>query len=135
MLKTATVEERQQRYEQSSAALSRFIILASALLVTTGCDSNLAYRAQYPSARAEDIKVQSKPIDCDWDYAPLGRKGCHYEKRVVVIKHSISTQNLPIVSYDDGKTWTVEDRTGTSHAANERYEEVSVTWEKVQDNQ
>jgi hypothetical protein len=30
---------------------------------------------------ADRTYVEAKPIDCDYDYAPLGNKGCHYEAR------------------------------------------------------
>jgi hypothetical protein len=30
---------------------------------------------------ADRTYVEAKPIDCDYDSAPLGNKGCHYEAR------------------------------------------------------
>jgi hypothetical protein len=36
------------------------------------------YAAQYKVATAE-VHVDGKPGDCDFMYAPLGEKGCHYE--------------------------------------------------------
>jgi hypothetical protein len=30
----------------------------------------------------DHVQVEDKPTDCDWGHAPLGNKGCHYEKVV-----------------------------------------------------
>ena len=33
--------------------------------------------------RGDQTYVETKPTDCDYDRAPLGYKGCHYEEREV----------------------------------------------------
>lgn len=52
------------------------------------------------------------PSDCDFLRAPIGRKGCHYDKTLtcehVITSHDRAT-NRPIASYDEGKTWTWND--------------------------
>ena len=50
------------------------------------------------------VHADKKPTDCDWTKAPIGSKGCHYEKHVEV-----------------------------SPAENGELPSVYVTWEKVQD--
>jgi hypothetical protein len=37
---------------------------------------------------ATQVHSDSKPKDCEWDFAPLGVKGCHYEKRVDILRDS-----------------------------------------------
>lgn len=36
----------------------------------------------------EHVFVDSKPKDCEWQHAPLGDKGCHYEKTVAPVKNN-----------------------------------------------
>ena len=69
-----------------------------------GKDSALRYSVQYKTDR-DRVTVDRKPTDCDFMHAPLGRKDCHYVKRVFVANHSRNSEGQPIVSYDDGKTW------------------------------
>ena len=87
-------------------------------------DSKLRYTLQYGT---DSVTVDDKPEDCDYNFAPIGNKGCHYEKSVVVTKwgNNVKT-NRKVVSYDDGKTWDWDDAdthpSGTS---------VQVYWKKV----
>lgn len=37
------------------------------------------YSAKYGAAW-KDTDIQKRPLDCDWWHAPLGDKGCHYQK-------------------------------------------------------
>lgn len=72
------------------------------------------------------------PSDCDFFHAPIGFKGCKYEKSVTVqsIITSRDTQtNRPIVSYDDGKTWEWND-TGTPVRPRKT---VYISWDKKDD--
>jgi hypothetical protein len=43
----------------------------------------LQYSLEY-SVDLDNVTVMPKPHSCDWDYAPMGKKGCHYEKFVTV---------------------------------------------------
>jgi hypothetical protein len=36
---------------------------------------------------SEHVDVENKPADCDWGRAPLGDKGCHYQKQVAPLKN------------------------------------------------
>lgn len=41
------------------------------------------YGVRYQIARSH-VLVSKKPTDCGWWHAPIGDKGCHYEKFVAV---------------------------------------------------
>lgn len=43
------------------------------------------YAAKYGVPK-ENVIVEQKPHDCDWDKAPLGNKNCHFVKHVEPIK-------------------------------------------------
>lgn len=83
----------------------------------------------------DEIEVQGKPSDCDFSRAPLGYKGCHYQKQVTRVRWATSTQGDPIVSYDDGKTW-MPFTPPAGHTV-PKYPTVmylSVGWEKIKDD-
>ncbi len=77
------------------------------------------YGVQY-KVSFNEVYTSNKPSDCDWTYAPLGKKGCYYKAVVSAFneagdlvggegapKYSKDTKTgKPIISYDDGKTWT-----------------------------
>jgi len=71
------------------------------------------YSAWYNVNASQVQQSEDKPpSDCDFLKAPIGRKGCHYDKRVTyerVITSRDTSTNRPIVSYDEGKTWTWND--------------------------
>jgi hypothetical protein len=58
-------------------------------------------------APIDKVTIEKKPHDCEFSAAPLGEKNCHYEKIVDKVMWATSTTGQPIVSDDDGKTWTV----------------------------
>jgi hypothetical protein len=35
------------------------------------------------------VSSDPKPTNCEWDYAPLGNKGCHYEKQVELTREPV----------------------------------------------
>ena len=77
-------------------------------------DSRLRYALQYATDMS-DVTVEKRPEDCDFLYAPIGKKGCAYEKVVstVQVKYN-NDMHQNAVSYDDGKTWIpTGDRVGT----------------------
>jgi hypothetical protein len=53
------------------------------------------------------ISISKMPHNCDFLAAPLGAKYCHYERTVSTVRWATSAAGEPIVSYDEGKTWTV----------------------------
>ena len=65
-------------------------------------DSQVRYALQYD---VSEVSVEDKPHDCDFMTAPLGRKNCSYEKKVELVKFSVNKNGQPIVSYDKGATW------------------------------
>jgi len=75
------------------------------ILLWWGQNSKLRYAIQY-GVDFDRITIEDAPHDCDWDRAPLGNKGCHYKKDVVVIKVRTDSTGARLVSYDEGKTWT-----------------------------
>ena len=89
-----------------SFAILLFLGLFAEVLPLTFPESPWAYTLVFGGLFHEtDVHVAQKPHNCDFSYAPLGSKGCHYEKQVSVWRHTISASGGPIISYDDGKTW------------------------------
>jgi hypothetical protein len=60
----------------------------------------------YYNIAADAITIQEMPHDCEFLSAPLGNKYCHYERIVSIIRWATSKDGKPIISYDDGKTWS-----------------------------
>jgi hypothetical protein len=52
------------------------------------------------------VMVEKRPHDCGFLAAPLGAEYCEYEREVSTIQWATSQTGNPIISYDDGKTWT-----------------------------
>jgi hypothetical protein len=79
---------------------------------------HLWYSVEY-SVATDQVDWKAKPSDCDWGRAPLGEKGCHYEKTVTAFNaagdvvggedaptYGTDAQTgKPTISYDKGKTW------------------------------
>ena len=65
---------------------------------------------------AERIYVDPKPTDCDFWHAPLGRKGCHYQ-RVVIARYAIDIREIRPRESDP----------------NERSDSVLISWVKKSD--
>jgi hypothetical protein len=90
-------------------------------------ESPWAYALGY-DADEQYIHVTPKPRDCDFMHAPIGDKGCHYQRIVQVTPYSTNANNQPIISYDNGKTWAPlpeGQKVGKT--------EVDVSWERVGD--
>jgi len=91
-------------------------------------ESAWAYALRYETD-SDRIHVAPKPGDCDFLHAPIGLKGCHYEKSVQVMRYSKDVQTgRPTVSYDDGKTWNL-----LPEGEKPGPVQVYVDWLKVQD--
>jgi hypothetical protein len=52
------------------------------------------------SVHFRDVQVDKKPADCDWGHAPLGDKGCHYEKQVQIIRNERGIVTDVYVNWD-----------------------------------
>ena len=94
--------------------------------------SKWRYAAAYdiPSSA---IYVQNKPHDCAFLAAPLGEKYCHYERTVSITRWATSQTGNPIVSYDDGKTWSSFDPAGEKVPQYSTVKAVYIGWEKKED--
>jgi hypothetical protein len=91
--------------------------------------SKSRYTATY-DIPASEIYVQDKPHDCAFLAAPLGEKYCHYERTVSVTRWATSQTGNPIISYDDGKTWTVFDPAGKEVPKFSTVKNIYISWEK-----
>jgi hypothetical protein len=72
-------------------------------------DTKWRYALQY-GIDNDQVTIGDRPHDCDFMHAPLGDKGCRYDKVVYVVKRSKDPKtSRPMISYDDGKTWDWND--------------------------
>lgn len=85
------------------------------------------YAVEYGSG-PNDIYIEPKPRDCEWDEAPRGNKGCHFERELIIYDLTKrGTDGSVWVSQDKGKTWR-------KLAADESPRpQVVMSWNKVQD--
>jgi hypothetical protein len=83
----------------------------------------------YYSVPFDRVAVATKPKDCDFLAAPLGSKGCSYQRDIAlyVYRHDVAT-GRPIVSSNEGKTWDWND--GTQEPDGRR---LLVFWRKTTD--
>ncbi len=79
------------------------------------------------------VYVQKEPHDCSFLAAPIGEKYCHYDRTVSFTRWATSQANTPIVSYDDGKTWSDLEPGGKQMPKVSTVEEVVINWEKKED--
>ena len=90
--------------------------------------SKVRYGIQYDAATSK-VSTSNMPHDCDFLAAPLGSKYCHYDREVTTLRWATSTTGDPIVSYDDGKTWSTftpdDPKAVPNHST---VEEVVVSW-------
>ena len=80
---------------------------------------------------SDKVHIADKPHDCALLAVPLGEKYCHHERAVTTLRWATSTAGHPIVSYDEGKTWsefTPDANVDVPKLAT--VEEVYVSWEK-----
>jgi hypothetical protein len=90
------------------------------------------YSATY-SISSSEVYVQDKPHDCAFLAAPLGEKYCHYERTVSITRWATSQTGNPIVSNDDGKTWSSFDPAGEKVPQYSTVKAVYIGWEKKED--
>lgn len=97
-------------------------------------NSKLCYELRY-NLSEDKITILREPRDCDFTTAPLGSKGCHYDKVVSTVQWARSTTNNPIVSYDDGETWApfTPDDPATNVPSHSTVVSMLVSWEKATD--
>ena len=93
-------------------------IRCSVLVATAACFYWLGpsvYSIKY-AVSADKIYLDPRPTDCDFWHAPLGKKGCHYQRMVVA-------------RYAKG---ICEIRPGENDP-NERFDSVLISWVKKSD--
>jgi hypothetical protein len=93
-------------------------------------NSKWRYAALY-DVGSRDVFIQKKPHDCEFLAAPLGVKYCDYERTVSFARWKTSTEGKPIVSYDDGKTWSeFEPPVGETVPKISTVKAVYINWDK-----
>lgn len=110
-------------------------VVGAFLLDLTGSawHSKLRYSIQYDVA-TEKITAEKKPHGRNFLAAPLGAKYCEYERDISVVRWATSTTGFPIISYDDGKTWsTVTPNAGVTVPKNSTVKEVDIIWQKKEE--
>lgn len=78
--------------------------------------------AMYYNANWSDVNINKRPLDCDFIHAPLGSKGCHYEKEKVVFGNEERRKSMQ-------EATTQEERTEIANRPNT----VVVYWQKKED--
>ncbi len=95
--------------------------------------NRIRYSAWYNVEPNQVKQTEDKPpSDCDFFKAPIGIKGCHYDKTVTlerVITSRDTKTNRPIVSYDEGKTWSWNDGDYPASPTKTVY----VSWQKIEE--
>jgi hypothetical protein len=67
--------------------------------------------------------------NCDFMTAPIGYKICHYEAEVSTVRTAINAEDKPIISTDDGKSWTSDESVPRTKSS------VWVSWKKVDEDE
>jgi hypothetical protein len=110
------------------------VCLAIFYFVYIGCSAAWHSRARYAmqyGVAYDRVYKSNKPHDCDFLAAPIGEKNCHYDAdaQKQSVRTAVSTTGNPIVSYDDGKNWYLND----SNPPAKPEASVTVTWQKVEE--
>jgi hypothetical protein len=112
--------------------------------------SKLRYSLWY-NANYDQVTIQNKPADCNFFHAPMGGKGCHYDRQVSTVRVGPGTNPWggQSISYDEGITWTqtAKNQNGDPIVSNDGGKswstefvpsftkpEVNVSWEKKDDD-
>lgn len=83
---------------------------------------------------SDRVSVDNLPHECAFIAAPMGEKYCHYERVVTTRRWATSTTGNPIMSDDDGKTWSVfTPEAGVNVPQYSTVEELYITWKRVED--
>jgi hypothetical protein len=116
--------------DSSGGGIVGLIVVVVIYTVLSSLGSNIFLSRMWYStvkdAAWDNVLVERKPPDCDWNHAPLGDKDCSYKRAVVEQMCRVSTQGRPIFSNDDGKTWNLVDANTACKAS------VYVGWTKVE---
>jgi hypothetical protein len=123
--------EEAVKYNHSSVIEWAFAALGVLVVIVWIPDmwhSKLRYAYQYDLTVGQ-VTIEKEPADCNFFHAPLGGKGCHYDRQATVIRARTDGQdpNKHYVSFDDGKTW-IDD-----YASPPTQPQVIVSWQRVED--
>jgi hypothetical protein len=120
----------------SSAKSLAWVVVLIALWDVPGnmWHSKFRYQLEYGVDSAK-VVAERRPHDCNFFAAPLGEKYCHYDREVSTIYWSTSTTGNPIVSYDEGKTWSTFIPEASTKVPNaDTVEQVYIGWKKAEDD-
>jgi hypothetical protein len=59
----------------------------------------MLYSFEY-TVNSKQVHVEKMPEDCDFSHAPLGSKGCHYEKRISPVTNRAGAVTDVFVTWD-----------------------------------
>lgn len=97
-------------------------------------DWRIKYAAEY-TLDTDQVTIDRKPHDCEWDSAPIGNKHCHYAELVTVLNSEgkvIDGTGIEVdasgaqISYDGRRTWQ-------PRPFNQTPAKVRVVWQRVED--
>jgi len=89
------------------------------------------YSIKY-AVSADKIYVDPKPTDCDFWRAPLGNKGCHYE-RIVVARYAAGSGRTVTQLIDLRTNEKARDIRAGDRDPNARFDSVLISWVKKSD--
>jgi hypothetical protein len=88
-------------------------------------NSKLRYSWWY-NVSYDQVTIQKESTECNFFHAPMGGKDCHYDREVSTIR--VKTEaSVNFVSFDEGKTWTVDDANPLTKP------HVIVSWERIEE--
>jgi hypothetical protein len=85
-----------------------FLVFAVAGLKYCTESEQQRYAGKY-DLKPEQVTIEKKPHDCDYQTSPLGNKNCHYERTISTVLTGITKGGRQVVSYDERKTWYFAD--------------------------
>ncbi len=136
------VESAVTRVEQaikdkwSSALIIGWVFFAAFLWDLTGDIWHAKWRyAMTYGVNSDNVVLESHPHDCAFLAAPLGQKYCHFDREVSTLRRGTSTTGTRLVSYDEGKTWSVveSDPTVTNWPQYNTVVVVYINWKKIEE--
>lgn len=128
------LDEVERAIRDRGSALGAIVAVIVAWLVILGLSdlwhSKLRYAWWY-NASSDEVTIERKPTDCDFLRAPLGDKECHYERHVTSVRVRTDSSDpargtVNYVSFDGGKTWTVDTANPPTKP------QVLISWEKIE---
>jgi hypothetical protein len=116
---------RANRHDLSGVVWIVLVWLALFTWLPDMWNNKLRYSLWYEVDYAQ-VTIEKKPADCNFFHAPMGGKGCHYDRQVNVVKVSSNVWGGQSISYDNGNTWqqTSKNRNGDPIVSND----AGTTW-------